>query len=319
MTRSAVPTLQTNIPLAQSATSGVGPKRRRPKWGRALLPYGFFLPAFLLVGAVSFIPLGYAIQQSFHAADYMGMGKFVGADNYTQFLGDGRGWLNLWRAFLFVAGSVVLAVPLGFGLACALNRPIRFRGFFRTILILPWLVSNLVVALLWAWLLNGHFGPIAYLVAQLGGTLPNAVTSPDLAMPALVVANVWHSYPLVMIFVLAALQTVPAELYEAARIDGASAWNRFRLITLPIVRNTTLVVLVLTTLHTFNNVTMVFIMTGGGPVGTTETLALRVFPEEFKYYQTGIASAAAVIIFALNLLFSLVYIRVLRGEKTAEP
>jgi ABC-type sugar transport system permease subunit len=83
-------------------------------------------------------------------------------------------------------------------------------------------------------------------------------------MPALIVANVWHSYPLVMVFVLAALQTVPAELYEAARIDGASAWQRFRLITLPMVRNTTLVVLVLTTLHTFNNVTMVFIMTGGG-------------------------------------------------------
>jgi ABC-type sugar transport system permease subunit len=121
-----------------------------------------------------------------------------------------------------------------------------------------------------------------------------------------------------MIFVLAALQTVPAELYEAARIDGASAWNRFKLITLPMVRNTTLVVLVLTTLHTFNNVTMVFVMTGGGPVGMTETLALRVFVEEFKYYQTGIASAAAVIIFALNLLFSVVYIRVLRGEKTAK-
>lgn len=318
MTRSAVTALQTNVDSSEGQRSFAGPARRRPKWRRIMLPYGFFLPAFILVAAVSFIPLGYAVQQSFHAADYMGMGRFVGSQNYVRFLEDGRGLLNLWRAFVFVLGSVAVAVPLGFGLACALNRPIRFRGFFRTVLILPWLVSNLVVALLWAWLLNGQFGPIAHLVSQMGGELPNAVTTPALAMPALIVANVWHSYPLVMIFVLAALQTVPTELYEAARIDGASAWNRFRLITLPMVRNTTLVVLVLTTLHTFNNVTMVFIMTGGGPVGTTETLALRVFLEEFKYYQTGIASAAAVIIFALNLLFSLVYIRVLRGEKTAE-
>jgi ABC-type sugar transport system permease subunit len=135
-------------------------------------------------------------------------------------------------------------------------------------------------------------------------------------MPALIMANVWHSYPLVMIFVLAALQTVPAELYEAARIDGAGAWQRFRMITLPLVMNTTIVVLVLTTLHTFNNVTMVFIMTGGGPVGTTETLALRVFLEEFKYFHTGIAAAAAVVIFSLNMVFSLAYIRVLRSEKT---
>ena len=313
MTRTAVTATQADLPVRPKE---IRRRARRPKLGRTLLPYSFFLPAFLLVAAVSFIPLGYAVTQSLHAADYLGMGRFVGLQNYVRFFEDGRGLANLGRALVFVGGSVALALPLGFGLACVLNQPIRFRGFFRTVLILPWLVSNLVVALLWAWLLNGQFGPIAYLVSLMGGQMPNAVTSPAYAMPALIVANVWHSYPLVMVFVLAALQTVPAELYEAARIDGASAWQRFRLITLPMVRNTTLVVLVLTTLHTFNNVTMVFIMTGGGPVGSTETLALRVFLEEFKYYQTGIASAAAVVIFSLNLLFSLAYVRVLRGNKS---
>ena len=284
-------------------------------WPAHLLPYAFFLPAFLVVAAVSFIPLGYAIRQSVHAADYLGMGPFVGLRNFAKFFEGGAGFEVFQRSMLFVAGSVAVAVPLGFGLACALNQPIRYRGLFRTILILPWLVSNLVVALLWAWLLNAQFGPIAHFVGGFGLTMPNAVTSPTLAMPALILANAWHSYPLVMIFVLAALQTVPPELYEAARIDGANGWQRFRLITLPIVRNTTLVVLVLTTLHTFNNVTMVFVMTGGGPAGSTETLALKVFLEEFKYHRTGIASAAAIVIFGLNLLFSLAYIRVLRGPK----
>ena len=306
---------------AMARTGKVGsrlPPPHRSELLKRLLPLGFFLPAFLFVAAVSFLPLLYALTQSFRAADHMGMGAFVGLGNYFRFFEESKGLAALWQSFTFVAGTVALAVPLGFALACALNRPLRFRSFFRTVLILPWLVSNLVVALLWAWLLNGNFSPLAQTLAQIGLTLPNATTSASLAMPALILANVWHSYPLVMIFVLAALQTVPPELYEAARIDGAGAWQRFRLITLPLVKNTTLVVLVLTTLHTFNNVTMVFIMTGGGPVGATETLALRVFLEEFKYFHTGIAAAAAVVIFSLNMVFSLAYIRVLRGEKSNE-
>jgi len=283
---------------------------------RRFLPFGFFLPAFLFVAVVSFAPLGYAVLQSFLSTNLSGApGDFVGLGNYSRFFENGKGLASLGRSFAFVGGSVCIALPLGFALASALNQPIRFKGFFRTVLILPWLVSNLVVALLWAWLLNGSFSPLAHLASQFGISLPNATTNMSLAMPALVLANVWHSYPLVMIFVLASLQTVPAELYEAARIDGAGPWQRFRLITLPMVRNTTLVVLVLTTLHTFNNVTMVFIMTGGGPIGSTETLALRVFLEEFKYFRTGVAAAAAVIIFSLNLLFSLAYIRVLREDK----
>lgn len=303
--------------MARTGQLGSGlPPPHRSELLKRLLPLGFFLPAFLFVAAVSFLPLLYALTQSFRAADHKGMGAFVGLGNYIRFFEESKGLAALWQSFTFVAGTVALAVPLGFALACALNRPLRFRSFFRTVLILPWLVSNLVVALLWAWLLNGNFSPLAQTLAQIGLTLPNATTSASLAMPALILANVWHSYPLVMIFVLAALQTVPPELYEAARIDGAGAWQRFRLITLPLVKNTTLVVLVLTTLHTFNNVTMVFIMTGGGPVGSTETLALRVFLEEFKYFHTGIAAAAAVVIFSLNMVFSLAYIRVLRGEKS---
>lgn len=290
------------------------PKRIR----RKMLPLAFFLPAFILVAAVSFIPLVFAIRQSFHAADYLSIGPFVGWENYLRFFDGGRAFGNLWRSFIFVFFSIGIAVPFGFALAIALNRPIRFRGVFRTILILPWLVSNLVAALLWAWILNAQFGPISYLMSELGVTMPNATTSLWLAMPALVVANVWNMYPLVMVFVLAALQTVPQELHEAARLDGASGWQRFRFITFPMVRNTTLVVMVLSTLNSFNNVTLVFVMTGGGPLGLTETLALRVFLEEFKFFQTGIASAAAVIIFALNLVFALFYIRVLRGNSEAQ-
>src|SRR5262249_21343780 len=137
------------------------------------------------------------------------------------------------------------------------------------------------------------------------------------AMPALILCNAWGSYPLVMVFVLSALQTIPRELHESARMDGAGGWQRFRFITFPLVRNTTLITLVLTTLHAFNGVTIVLIMTGGGPVDTTDVMALRVFEEGLKYNRMGIATAGAVVIFAINIAFTIGYMRVLRGEAGA--
>jgi multiple sugar transport system permease protein len=156
---------------------------------------------------------------------------------------------------------------------------------------------------------------VAHALKQIGVSISGPLTDTTWALPSLIVANTWHSYPLVMVFTLAALQTIPAEVKEAARIDAASSWKRFIHVTLPLVRNTVLVALVLTTLHTFNTVTTVLIMTGGGPAEVTEVLALRVFKEGFVFYRMEVASAAAVLIFGLNILFSLAYIKVLRSDR----
>jgi multiple sugar transport system permease protein len=288
--------------------------RRRSAVVRGLHPYALMAPALLLVAAVSFLPLGQALVQSLHRSQYLQLGAFVGLENFERFLFSDAGTQRAWNSFVFVVGSLVVSMPLGFALALLLNLPLRARGVIRTILILPWLVSNTVAALLWAWILSAQFGPIARLVSTFSVTMPNPLTSELLAMPSIILCNAWGSYPLVMVFVLAALQTVPTELHEAARIDGAGAWQRFRHVMFPLVRNTTLVTLVLTTLHSFNNVTIMLIMTGGGPVGATDTMAFRVFEEGFKYYRMGLATAGAVIIFGLNILFTVGYMRVLRGE-----
>lgn len=289
------------------------PSRRRSAM-RRLQPYLLMAPALLLVAAVSFLPLGQAILQSLHRSNYLDLGAYVGLLNYQRFLLSESGLQRAWNSLVFVAGSLAVAMPLGFGLALLLNLPLRARGLIRTILILPWLVSNTVAALLWAWILSAQFGPVAPVIAALGGTMPNPLTSPALAMPALILCNAWGAYPLVMVFVLAALQTIPQELQEAASIDGATGWQRFRHVVFPLVRNTTLVTLVLTTLHTFNGVSIVLIMTGGGPVGATDVMALRVFEEGFKFYRMGLATAGATVIFALNIVFTIAYMRVLRGE-----
>lgn len=295
---------------AFTLSSAAKPRRRRAP---LLYPYAAIAPAALLVAAVSFLPLGYAVVQSFHKSSYLQLGRFVGLANYAEFLLGPEALHRIWSSFLFVIGTILVSAPLGLGFALLLNQPIRFRGLFRTLLIVPWLVSALVGALLWGWMFNPDFSPVMQdLGAALGIRLPSLLTSFDLAMPALIVAHSWSSYPMIMVFCLAALQTVPGELMEAARIDGASAWQRFAYITFPYIKGTVMVALVLTTLNTFNHVTLLLVMTGGGPVGATETMALRVFLEGFRFYRMGTACAGAVVIFGINLLFALAYARILR-------
>jgi ABC-type sugar transport system permease subunit len=279
---------------------------------RHWIAYAFFAPALLLVAAVSLMPMAYAVRQSLYRSNYLDLGRFVGLANYVWLFTRGHAWGNLRASLVFVAGSVAVATVLGFGLAVILNRDVRFRGFFRSVLIIPWVVSQLITALLWKWILNNQLGPVAATLALVGVGMPNITTDVTLAMPSLIVANGWRGFPLVMVFVLAALQTIPVEVIEAAGLDGASRWQTFWRIKLPLIRNTTLVALVLTTLNAFNMVTLVLVMTGGGPADATYVSALRVFEEGFVSYRMGLATANAIIICALNILFTLVYVRVLR-------
>lgn len=283
--------------------------------GRRLLqPYVFFAPAILLVFLVSFYPILFAFNRSLYATRYMALGKFVGLANYIQFLVRGAGWQSLANSLVYTVASLCIALPLGFLLALILSQRLACRTLVRTILILPWIVSQVIGALLWGWLLNPDYGPVSYVVGGLLGGRFDLYGVPSSAMVGVVLANVWHSYAFPMVLLLAALQTIPADVMEAARVDGASRWVLFWRITLPLVRPTLLITTIMLTLHYFNMVTLIFVLTGGGPVGTTETLSVRLFNEAFVFQNLGFASMVGVIIFVLNVLFSLAYIRVLRQE-----
>jgi multiple sugar transport system permease protein len=280
------------------------------------IPYAFVLPSLGLVAAVSFFPLGFALVQSVFRSDYLELGRYIGSENFTDFV-YGRGGADfVWNSLVYCSGTVAIAVPLGFGLALAMNGEFAGRDFFRTVLVLPWLVSNLVAALLWGWLANPQYSPLVGSFRALGLATPDFITNSWVAMTAVIICNAWASYPLVMVLVLAALQTVPAELLESAEMDGADGFQRFRYVTLPIISGTTLVALVLTTLHAFKNVEIILIMTGGGPVGATGTMALRVFQEGFQFFRMGVASAGAVVVFATNVVFTLAFMRILRQESS---
>lgn len=273
-----------------------------------------FYPAFALVVAVSFFPLFYAVRQSLHEAEYLELGRFVGLANFVRLFTEGGGFAFVGTSLAFVLGSLLLTLPLGIGLAALLARPIRGRMLFRTFLAFPWVVSELVTGFLWMWFFDARLGPLGGLFAALGMGTVGILTNPDTALAGVILANAWHAYPLVMIFTLAAMQTVPVEVQEAALLDTRSPWQTFRYVTFPLIRGSILVAAVLTTLRTFNNVTLVVAMTGGGPVGATDVLGIRVFIEAFQFYRMEVACTIAVVIFSLNILASLLFVRVLRGD-----
>ncbi len=283
--------------------------RRNP-----VLPY--VLPCLLLVSAVSFVPVFMAIRISLYETRNLQEGKFIGLASYAKLLADPTLLTNIGNSLIYVLCSLVISISIGLLLALTLNRDRPFMHAFRTLVIAPWLVSQAVAAVLWLWLLNSAYGPIPYILRYLFNLeTVTLVESMEFAMPVVILVNVWISYPLATVLLLAALQTIPAELHEAAEIDGAGRWRTFRRITLPLLYGTLLSTAILLTLQFFNMVTLIYVMTGGGPLGSTEVLSIRVFREAFVNYQLGYASAVGMVIFILNIVFSTAYIRILRSDR----
>lgn len=288
-------------------------KRSSPRARRTTsLPTVFIAPAVVTVFLVSIYPVFDAFVLSLYRTKYAEKLDFVGASNYLALWNDPTIWQSAWNSVVYTGASLALVVPLALGLALLLNARIPMQGAARTVIILPWVVSQTVVALLWAWLLNADFGAVPYAVQGATGTRIAVLASPLGAMAALIVVNVWASYPQATLLLLAAVQTVPKELYEAGRMDGATAWRRFRYITLPLIRPTLLVVLIQLTLLYFNMVTLIFTLTGGGPLNATETLAVRVLKLSFEDWNLGRGAALGLVITAINFLMSAFYVKALR-------
>jgi len=272
-------------------------------------------PALLVIGAFSLLPTLYGILVSLYRVEFVELLTFVGARNYVDVLRDPAFWNSVRVSFTFTACSVGLTFVGGFGLALLGNQQVRFRGAFRTVALLPWVTSYVVTYLIFRWILNADFGLLnAVLVEGFGLPRINWLGDPALALAALVGVDVWRAAPYAMVLLLAGLQGIPHELYEAAAIDGATRMRSFFAVTLPLMRPTILVLVVLLTIIDFNVVVAMLVLTGGGPGIATEAMSLRMYNEAFTYARMGPASAIAMIIFAANLTLTAVYIRLLRSE-----
>jgi ABC-type sugar transport system permease subunit len=272
-------------------------------------------PAVLVITAFSLLPTLYGLVASVYRVEFVELLTFVGTRNYVEVLGDPRFWNSVRVSLTFAASSVALTFVGGFGLALLGNQHVRFRSAFRTLALLPWVTSYVVTYLIFRWILNSDFGLLnAILVEGFGLPRVNWLGDPVLALAALVGVDVWRAAPYAMVLLLAGLQGIPRELYEAAAIDGATRMRSFFAVTLPLMRPTILILVVLLTIIDFNVVVAMLVLTGGGPGSATEAMSLRMYYEAFTYARMGPASAIAMIIFAANLVLSAIYIRLLRSE-----
>jgi multiple sugar transport system permease protein len=298
------------------ARHGASSSRRRRRVD--LLPYLMVAPALLVITAFSLLPTLYGVLVSLYRVEFVELLTFVGFRNYTEVLTDPRFWSSVRVSFTFTGCSVAFTFLGGFGLALLGNQRLHLRGAFRTVALLPWVTSYVVTYLIFRWILNPDFGLLNAVLVQGFGLAPiNWLGDPVLAMGALITVDVWRAAPYAMVLLLAGLQGIPHELYEAAAIDGATRVRSFFAVTLPLMRPAILILLVLLTIVDFNVVVAMLVLTGGGPGTATEAMSLRMYNEAFTYTRMGPASAIAMIIFAANLVLTLVYIRLLRTERYA--
>ncbi|WP_342238909.1 carbohydrate ABC transporter permease [Inquilinus sp. OTU3971] len=276
-------------------------------------------PVLAWLAATILYPLGAAVVLSLRDIRIIGSdGGFVGLGNYVDVLGMARLWVALGRSLVWVAGNAVLQTLLALGTALLLNQ--RFRGarLVRVWVILSWIVPTIVVVIIWRWLLGTSGGVVNYLLVSLGLTdrPVGFFAGPGSAMASLVVINSWRWFPFVAVMLLAGLQRIPADLYEAAAIDGAGPWQRFRRITWPLLQPTMLVLGVVGTLLSFNVFDIIWLTTAGGPSGATQTLPVLIYETAFKSYRLGQAAAMSVLVSLLLMALAVLLTRALapKGE-----
>jgi multiple sugar transport system permease protein len=279
--------------------------------------YVFLLPTLILFGVFTFAAVIYAFYLSFHEWNILEPEKpFVGLDNYARLLSDERFGGSIVNTLYFTAVSVPLTMAIGLLIALLLNTQIRARGFFRTLFYLPVVTPLVIAAIIWKWLYSGDFGLINYYLLQLGVIDEPLLwlSDPNLAMPAVIITSVWKSVGFAMVVYLAGLQSIPEDYYDAAKIDGAVGWQRLKDITIPLLNSTTLFLAIVNVLGALQVFTEIFIMTNGGPLRRTTTMVYHIYQTAFKNFDMGYASAMAFGMFVLMFGFTLVQLRVMRGE-----
>ncbi len=272
----------------------------------------FVAPAVVAVAALALYPglwvLWLSLQQRI---PIFGIARFVGVDHYAFLAGDPRFWNAARVTLVFTAASVLLELVLGLGVALALQRQRVGRRLGLSLLLLAWALPSVVTAKLFEWLYHPSAGLVNVL---LGGRAFNWLGDPALALPGLILADVWRTMPFVALLCYARLQTIPPEVYEAARVDGAGRLATLTSVTLPLLRSILLVALLFRTLDALRAFDLMYVLTGGGPANTTETLTVYAYRSLFQTLQLGFGAAIGVVIFALVMAIAAGYLRALRRE-----
>jgi multiple sugar transport system permease protein len=272
----------------------------------------FLGPSAVPLVLFTLVPMASSAWVSLHQWNLVSSMHWVGLENYRNLLQDPLTREVFWHTLLYVLGYLPLVYVGGLGLALVLNRRMPAQAFFRAAYFLPVVISWVVVALVWKWLLNPSNGLVNHLLGAIGLGQPGWWTDPHWAMPAVILASAWKDLGFVMVILLAGLQAIPHDVLEAANIDGAGGWQRFRHVTLPLLSPSTFFVIVISLINGFQVFDQVYVMTGGGPSDASQVVVGRIYDLTFRYGRAGEASALSWLLFVTILLITAIQIR---GQK----
>lgn len=304
----------TAAPAAAAAAAASGAPRRRPQAGRRRLRYALTVLAFLLPSALPLLlftlgPMVAAAWISLHEWNLLAPMRFVGLDNYTKLLSDPATAEVFLHTLYYIVGYLPIVYVGGLSLALALNTALKGRALLRGLYFLPVVTSWIVVAIIWRWLLNPSNGVMNTVLGFVGIEGPGWWTDPAWAMPSIILASAWKDLGFVMVILLAGLQAINPDLYDAAKVDGAGWWRRLTSVTLPMLSPSTFFVVVISLINGFQVFDQVYAMTGGGPNGASTVVVQQIYDLTFRYQRAGEASALSWLLFVVILAVTVVQIR----------
>ena len=282
---------------------------------RLLIPYIFIAPNVVVFTVIMFVPILLAFYISLNEWTLIGYPTFVGLGNYLDMLEDSEFLRAFYNTGVYTLGTVPTSIALGLAVAVGLNRKLPGRTLLRSIFFVPVIISLVAVALIAAWIFNDNYGIINAALSAVGiGDVP-WLSSARWAMTSLIIATLWIRLGFNMVIYLAALQSIPTELYDAARVDGASGWRRFRHITWPLLGPTTFLLVIINIIYSLHVFDLIYVMTGGGPGFSTTVLVQYIYQMAFTEGQMGYASAIGVVLYLLLLVFTVFQWRVTRQSE----
>lgn len=281
----------------------------------------FVLPALVIVVALFIYPICSSIYFSFTNKNLIKpVYKFVGLKNYADVLAAPEFWKSFINSIKWTVLSLLGQILVGFTAALALKKITWCKGVYKTLLIIPWAFPSIVIAFSWKWILNGVYGFLPHILVKLGlfETAPQFLTNGTLAFLCLVLINIWFGAPMIMVNILSALETVPQDQYEAAQIDGAKTWQSFLYVTVPHIKMVVGLLVVLRTVWIFNNFDLIYLITGGGPAGTTQTVPIYAYNMGWGTKLLGKSSAVTVLLFIFLMVICGIYFAVLNKWEREE-
>ena len=277
---------------------------------KKLSPYGLIIPVIIFMIIVYGYPLLLTFKYSFQEVSLIGSeNTFVGFRNYIRVLTDEKFYNTLILTFKWAVLTIVIKIVIGFIMALLLNAELYFKKALRFLVLIPWAIPQVVVAILWTWILDGQYGYLNYYLQKFGFVeeVIRWLSDPNLALISTSIVDAWIGIPLITMIFLSGLSSIPDSLYEAAMVDGANLFQRFRYITLPAMKKVFLIALTLTTIWTFNSFNVIYVLTGGGPMDATETMMIKIYHEAFGKYNLGMSSTLSIIVFIILTILSILY------------